>query len=95
MTTWSDQHSREPTVRPTLRAARRVVPAEPLVPSDTMEAGTRVGMISEAAYFLAERRGFEPGHELEDWLAAETLVDLALAAGKVMAARREIDYTDS
>lgn len=25
-----------------------------------------------AAYFLAERRGFAPGHELEDWLAAET-----------------------
>jgi len=23
------------------------------------------------AYLRAERRGFEPGHELEDWLAAE------------------------
>jgi hypothetical protein len=28
-------------------------------------------MTAEAAYYLAERRGFEPGHELEDWLAAE------------------------
>jgi Protein of unknown function (DUF2934) len=28
-------------------------------------------MIAEAAYRLSERRGFEPGHELEDWLAAE------------------------
>jgi len=27
--------------------------------------------IAEAAYFRAERRGFEPGHELEDWLAGE------------------------
>ena len=27
--------------------------------------------IAEAAYFCAERRGFEPGHELEDWLAGE------------------------
>ena len=27
--------------------------------------------IAEAAYFRAERRGFAPGHELEDWLAAE------------------------
>jgi len=27
--------------------------------------------IAEAAYFQAERRGFAPGHELEDWLAAE------------------------
>jgi hypothetical protein len=28
-------------------------------------------MIAEAAYYRAERRGFKPGHELEDWLAAE------------------------
>lgn len=27
--------------------------------------------IAIAAYFKAEARGFEPGHELEDWLAAE------------------------
>lgn len=27
--------------------------------------------IARAAYFLAESRGFEPGHELDDWLAAE------------------------
>ncbi|MCX8040299.1 MAG: DUF2934 domain-containing protein [Planctomycetota bacterium] len=32
-------------------------------------------MIAEAAYFLAERRGFAPGHELADWLAAERTVD--------------------
>lgn len=28
-------------------------------------------MIAEAAYYRAEQRGFEPGHELEDWLVAE------------------------
>jgi Protein of unknown function (DUF2934) len=27
--------------------------------------------IRRLAYLLAERRGFEPGHEAEDWLAAE------------------------
>ena len=27
--------------------------------------------IRRLAYILAERRGFEPGHEAEDWLAAE------------------------
>lgn len=27
--------------------------------------------IATAAYFRALQRGFEPGHELEDWLAAE------------------------
>jgi Protein of unknown function (DUF2934) len=28
--------------------------------------------ISEAAYFIAERRGFVPGAELADWIAAES-----------------------
>ncbi|HUO43623.1 MAG TPA: DUF2934 domain-containing protein [Burkholderiales bacterium] len=31
--------------------------------------------IAEAAYFIAERRGFEQGHELEDWLRAEAEVN--------------------
>jgi len=26
---------------------------------------------AECAYYKAEARGFEPGHEVEDWLAAE------------------------
>ena len=29
------------------------------------------GDIARGAYFRAERRGFTPGHEIEDWLAAE------------------------
>jgi hypothetical protein len=33
--------------------------------------------IREAAYCRAERRGFAPGHELEDWLDAEQEVDRA------------------
>lgn len=32
-------------------------------------------MIDEAAYLLAERRGFTPGSETEDWLAAEAAID--------------------
>jgi hypothetical protein len=36
-------------------------------------------LIAKAAYFNAERRGFAPGHELEDWLAAENEVDQRLA----------------
>lgn len=27
--------------------------------------------IAEVAYYKAEKRGFEPGHEVEDWLEAE------------------------
>ena len=30
--------------------------------------------ISEAAYYRAEARGFEPGHEVEDWVEAERQV---------------------
>ena len=37
-------------------------------------------MISQAAYYRAERRHFEPGHEVEDWLAAEREVELQLVA---------------
>lgn len=33
--------------------------------------------IAEAAYYLAEKRGFEPGHELEDWLTAECMTNEA------------------
>jgi hypothetical protein len=31
-------------------------------------------VIAVAAYYRAERRNFEPGHELEDWLDAEAEV---------------------
>jgi len=38
-------------------------------------AERRHALISDAAYFRAQRRDFAPGHELEDWLAAEAEVD--------------------
>ncbi len=41
----------------------------------------RLQMIAEAAYFRAEARGFAPGHETEDWLAAEAEVDRLLSGG--------------
>lgn len=39
-------------------------------------------MIAKAAYFRAERRGFEPGHELEDWLGAEAELERSLRPGR-------------
>jgi DUF2934 family protein len=39
----------------------------------------RRDLIAKAAYFNAERRGFAPGHQIEDWLAAENEVDQRLA----------------
>jgi len=38
----------------------------------------RAALIAEAAFYRAETRGFTPGHEVEDWLAAESEVDAKL-----------------
>jgi hypothetical protein len=38
--------------------------------------------ISEAAYYRAERRGFDPGHDLEDWFEAEREIERALESGE-------------
>jgi hypothetical protein len=35
----------------------------------------REAMIREAAYYCSARRGFVPGHDLEDWLAAEAAIE--------------------
>lgn len=40
--------------------------------------GDREEWIRVAAYFEAEKRGFAPGQELDDWLAAENEFDEAL-----------------
>ena len=40
---------------------------------EAMEEHIRM-MIEEAAYFLSEKRGFKPGHELEDWLKAKAQI---------------------
>jgi hypothetical protein len=38
----------------------------------------RQAMIAVAAYYRAEQRGFAPGCEMEDWLAAQAEVDALL-----------------
>ena len=39
----------------------------------------REHMVAVAAYYLAERRGFSPGREQEDWQCAEGQIDRMLA----------------
>jgi hypothetical protein len=56
-------------------------------PPRAISADDRRAMIAEAAYLRAERRGFAPGHETEDWLAAEVEVDALLKAGRGGAAQ--------
>lgn len=42
---------------------------------ESSDALQRVTSIATAAYFKAAERGFAPGGELDDWLAAETEFD--------------------
>lgn len=56
------------------KAARRERKRDIVPPAATeaeAEVVDRQVQVALAAYFIAEKRGFEPGHELDDWLAAE------------------------
>jgi Protein of unknown function (DUF2934) len=50
-------------------------------PAGFVGPGQRVALIAKAAYYRAEKRGFAPGNEAEDWLAAESEVDAKLLRG--------------
>lgn len=55
---------------PATPAAASTKPAKlPPTPAERMK------MIAEAAYYLAEKRGFGHGQDLSDWVAAEKQVD--------------------
>lgn len=43
-------------------------------------AEARQALIAEAAYYIAQQRGFGFGHEVEDWLLAEKQIDARLRA---------------
>jgi hypothetical protein len=54
--------------------------AQPVVVTSETE---RRKMIADAAYFRAQSRDFESGHEVEDWLEAEAEVDRKLAENRI------------
>lgn len=58
--------------------ARAVEAAAPATAPAFTGPEQRAALIAEAAYFRAEKRGFAPGRETEDWLAAEAEVDARL-----------------
>jgi hypothetical protein len=62
------------TARPA--RTRKSAAAAPARTKLTPEA--RRALIAQSAYLRAERRGFAPGQEVEDWLAAEAEVDALL-----------------
>ncbi len=45
---------------------------------EIVDPNVRRELVAAEAYFLAERRGFAGGNELEDWVAAEAMVDSRL-----------------
>jgi hypothetical protein len=50
------------------------------------QSSTSSEHIARTAYYCAERRGFAPGHELDDWLEAER--DLAAEGGETLKSPR-------
>lgn len=46
-----------------------------LMPSGAPLSPELIERISRRAYEIAERRGFSPGHELDDWLQAEREIE--------------------
>lgn len=63
--------ARKPAAKSPPRAKRAV----------EFSADVRAQMIREAAYFIAEARGFVGGDPSHDWLAAEAKIDLELSGG--------------
>lgn len=61
-------------------AMTRKTPAKSIDPAAGGEAKPAAApenfaaMVAEAAYYLAEQRGFTAGFEMEDWLAAEAKI---------------------
>jgi hypothetical protein len=65
-------------------AVRRTITRKSAAPAAAHPVGAeaRRAMIAERAYLRAERRGFAPGREAEDWLAAEAEIDSLLKAAR-------------
>jgi len=75
--TQASRSARRPAARSTLPPLRADVAPVRIDPE------RRRALIAQFAYYRAERRGFEPGHEVEDWLHAEAEVDTALTLGVI------------
>lgn len=78
----------EPAVAPAAKPAK--APAKPRAKRSESAASAvsnaiqmtpeeRHRVVAEAAYFIAERRGFAGGSSIEDWLQAEADIDRMLA----------------
>jgi hypothetical protein len=70
-------------------AAKAPAPAAPAAPAakappkapKVVSADERRKLVTEAAYFIAQKRGFSGGNPVHDWLLAEKQVDETLRKG--------------
>jgi hypothetical protein len=67
-----------PPVAPALDEATGNPGGEAMTPT-SVDPGTRNELVSRAAYFRAERRGFTGDSALQDWLEAEAEIDQLLS----------------
>ena len=58
------------STRPKAAAPKKTAP-KPAAGTVTAGDADRQAMVAMAAYFRAQKRGFAPGYEVEDWVAAE------------------------
>lgn len=66
---------RSPPVRTKTPARRKTSTKREAAADASVAQASREEMIAMAAYFIAERRGFEGGREMDDWLEAEAQID--------------------
>ncbi len=62
-------------------AKKSITTSKPQTSSISISSEERWKMIAIAAYHRAEKRGFAPGSELQDWAEAEKEVDELLMSG--------------
>jgi hypothetical protein len=88
----------KPAPKAAAKAAKSAAPAKAAARKKATSAvptqAERAEMVRMAAYFRAQQRGFAPGNEWEDWLAAEAeisaLVDVAPTARPRKAPARKV-----
>lgn len=68
----------EATAAPKKQAAKRSKAGASAAAQRNGSPEDRYNMIAVAAYYRAERRGFDGGCAMDDWLAAEAEVDAML-----------------
>jgi len=85
---------RPAATKPEAAAPKKRAP-KPVVGKASRGDADRQAMVAMAAYFRAQKRGFAPGHEMEDWFAAEVEVAELAAPAAAKKPRTRIRKTPS